>query len=52
LPPSGPVRFVAVWPQRDIEETVVTVDADEAIEAAARAVEAWPMPPGSDDEAW
>jgi hypothetical protein len=52
LPPSRTLRFAAVWPQPDIEETVVTVDADEAIEAAARAVEVRPMPSGSDDEAW
>ena len=44
LPPAGSLGFAAVWPERDIEETVVTVDAGEAHAAAERAIEPWPKP--------
>jgi hypothetical protein len=44
------LSFAAVWPARDIEETVVTVDAGEAHAAAERAVEAWPNSESITDE--
>jgi hypothetical protein len=50
LPPDGPMSFAAVWPERDIDETVVTVDAGEALAAADRAVEGWPKWAASADQ--
>jgi hypothetical protein len=50
LPPTGSLSLAAVWPERDIGETVVTVDAGEAHAAAERAIEAWPKPTAPTNE--
>ena len=44
LPPAGPLTFWCEWRARGIPETSTEVDATDAVEAARRAVELWPMP--------
>jgi hypothetical protein len=41
LPPPGPLAFVTEWPVAGIEKTVVEVDADVILEAAAQSRELW-----------
>jgi hypothetical protein len=42
LPPPGPLAFVVEWPARGIAETRAEIDAGLVLEAASRAVPAWP----------
>lgn len=44
LPPAGPLRIYCEWRDRGVPETGVELDAGEAVAAASRAVELWPMP--------
>jgi len=44
LPPAAPLTFWCEWQARGIPETSVGVDATDAVGAARRAVELWPMP--------
>lgn len=44
LPPSGPLRVVAQWPDKDIAFTEQTIDADALQAAAGRARPLWPKP--------
>lgn len=50
LPPAGSLRVYCEWRDRGISETSVEIDAGEAVAAAARAVELWPMPQPAEDE--
>jgi hypothetical protein len=45
LPPSGPVTFVAAWPDRGLSEATVELDGALLQDAAERAVELWPEQP-------
>ncbi|MGH9122142.1 MAG: hypothetical protein ACRDYC_09395, partial [Acidimicrobiales bacterium] len=41
LPPSGPLRFVVEWPDADLPETSVTIEAEDILQAAATAESIW-----------
>src|SRR5205085_12696732 len=45
LPGSGDLTLVAAWPARDVEESAVTVHADELRDAAREAEKLWDVPP-------
>ncbi len=45
LPPPGPLAFVTAWAELGIEETTVTVQAEDLIAAADRAEQLWPVGP-------
>jgi hypothetical protein len=49
LPPEGPVTFFAAVPGRAVEESSVTIDSHELLQARERAVRLWPDEP--EDEA-
>ena len=42
LPPPGPMRWFSVWPEMEIEEHSVEVDAADLVTAAATAERLWP----------
>ncbi len=46
LPPPGPLAFVREWPALGLFETLVEIDAQPILDAAARSVQIWP----DDDE--
>lgn len=41
LPPDGPVRFVAAWPEQGIEESVAEIDGGRLRQAAEQAQTLW-----------
>jgi hypothetical protein len=45
LPPPGPLTIAAVWPDEDVSERILTLDAEELIEAAGRAEKLWVIDP-------
>lgn len=45
LPPPGTIKLVCAWPQRDVRETTILVDAEPLLAAAARSRELWPWEP-------
>ncbi len=47
LPPPGPVDFVVAWPARELEEASTTIEGQQIIDAADRAVQLWPDEPDS-----
>ncbi len=42
LPPPGPLTFVLTWPASQLPTSAVEIDASLVLEAADRAVPAWP----------
>jgi len=50
LPPSGSMAFVCKWPELEIPETSVDIDATAIIEAASRTVPLWPEDVNLPDE--
>ncbi|HSP72356.1 MAG TPA: hypothetical protein VLN26_08305 [Gaiellaceae bacterium] len=42
LPPSGPLAFVCEWRERGIAESRLELDAQQVLDAAARAEQLWP----------
>jgi hypothetical protein len=45
LPPPGPVTFVTAWEEFAVAEAAVSLDADELVAAAGRAVRLWSADP-------
>jgi hypothetical protein len=45
LPPPGPLTIAAVWPDAGVSERIITLDAEELIEAADRAEKLWGVDP-------
>lgn len=47
LPPAGPIAFVCEWPEVGIALSRAEADAQQLLDAAARAVAVFPREPGS-----
>ena len=45
LPPPGPVTFVTAWEEFAVAEAAVSLDADELVAVAGRAVRLWTVDP-------